>query len=145
MNVVTKSEAVAASVAVSLALTGTRLRTSGTRLGSLSTRLKDTAGSSRLLVPGAVAAALLVLSMHPAAAQTAGGAGSLNSFLTNIANLVTGTTGQVIAVIAVALTGIGAMFGAFSVRAFGGVVLGCAIVFSAAWIVGQITGGTVAA
>ena len=142
MNVVTKSEAVAASVAVSLALTGTRLRTSGTRLASLSTRLKDTAGSSRLLVPGAVAAALLMLSMHPAAAQTAGGAGSLNSFLTNIANLVTGTTGQVIAV---ALTGIGAMFGAFSVRAFGGVVLGCAIVFSAAWIVGQITGGTVAA
>ena len=145
MNVVTKSEAVAASVAISLALTGTRLRTAGTRLVSLSNYLKDMAGSSRVLVPGVVAAALLVLSMHPAAAQSAGGAGSLNSFLTNIANLVTGQTGQIIAVIAVALTGVGAMFGAFSVRAFGGVVLGCAIVFSAAWIVGQITGGTVAA
>ncbi len=124
-------------------LTGNRLRTAGTRLAALSTRLKDRAATSRVLVPGAVAAALLVLSIHPAAADvTGGGTGSLNSFLTNIANLVTGTTGQVIAVIAVALTGVGAMFGAFSVRAFGGVVLGCAIVFSAAWIVGQITGST---
>ena len=111
MNVVTKSEAVAASTTFALALTGTRLRTAGTRLAALSTRLKGRAATSRVLVPGAVAAALLVLSMHPAAAQTAGGAGSLNTFLQNIANLVTGTTGQVIAVIAVALTGVGAMFG----------------------------------
>jgi len=140
MNVVTKSEAVAASAAMTLALAGTHFRTAGTRLAVLSTRLKNRTGSSRVFAPAAIAAALLVLSMHPAAAQTAGGAGSLNSFLTNIANLVTGTTGQVIAVIAVALTGVGAMFGAFSIRAFGGVVLGCAIVFSAAWIVGQITG-----
>ena len=143
MNVVTKSEAVAASTTFALALTGTRLRSAGTRLAALSTRLKGQAASSRVLVPGAMAAAMLVLTMHPAAADvTAGGAGSLNTFLTNISNLVTGTTGQVIAVIAVALTGVGAMFGAFSVRAFGGVVLGCAIVFSAAWIVGQITGSS---
>ncbi len=145
MNVVTKSEAVAASTTFALALAGTRFRTAGTRLAAMSVRLKDRAATSHALVPGAVAAALLVLSMHPAAAATAGGTGSLDSFLTNVANLVTGTTGQVIAVIAVALTGVGAMFGAFSVRAFGGVVLGCAIVFSAAWIVGQITGGTTSA
>lgn len=91
-----------------------------------------------------VSVAILLL-VHPAAAQTVGGSGSLTTFLQNIANLITGTTGQVIAVIAVALTGIGSMFGAVSARNFGLVVLGCAIVFSAAWIVGQITGGTVGA
>ena len=46
-----------------------------------------------------------------------------------------------VAIIAVALCGLGAMFGALSARSFGGVVLGCAIVFSAAWIVQKITGG----
>ena len=45
--------------------------------------------------------------------------------------------------IAVAISGIGTMFGAMSFRTLGGVVLGCAIVFSAAWIVSQITGGSV--
>lgn len=90
------------------------------------------------LVPCAVlAAAALILLTHPAAAQTAGGTGSLTTFLPNVANLITGTAGQAIAVIAVALTGMGAMFGAVSARNFGFVVLGCAIVFSAAWIVGQ--------
>lgn len=89
--------------------------------------------------------AALILLTHPAAAQTAGGTGSLTTFLQNVANLITGTAGQVIAVIAVALTGMGAMFGAVSARNFGFVVLGCAIIFSAAWIVGQITGGMVGA
>lgn len=88
----------------------------------------------------AVVAMTLISAAQPAAAQTAGGTGSLTSFLQNVGNLLTGTTGQALAIIAVALSGIGAMFGALSARAFGGVVLGCAIVFSAAWIVGQITG-----
>ena len=83
------------------------------------------------MMPGAVAAALVILSMHPAAAQTvtAGGAGSLNTFLTNVMNLITGTTGQIVAVIAIALSGVGAMLGAFSVRAIRGTVHGCANVF----------------
>ena len=86
-------------------------------------------------------ATALILAAHPASAQTTGGgSGSLDSFLTNVANMITGTTGQALAIIAVAVCGVGAMFGALSARAFGGVVLGCAIVFSAAWIVNKITG-----
>ena len=83
-----------------------------------------------------------MLAAQPASAQavTGGGTGSLDSFLTNVANMITGTTGQALAIIAVAVCGVGAMFGALSARAFGGVILGCAIVFSAAWIVGKITG-----
>ncbi len=142
MNLNPRSEAAAASISLSLAVTSTRFRSAGTRLEAISLSLKDRAARSRVMMPGAVAAALVILSMHPAAAQTvtAGGAGSLNTFLTNVMNLITGTTGQIVAVIAIALSGVGAMLGAFSVRAFGGTVLGCAIVFSAAWIVGQITG-----
>ena len=137
-------EAIAASLSFSLASSGARLRSAGIRLAAASTVRKERAGRSSVVAPGAVAAALMLLSMHPAAAQTvtAGGAGSLNTFLTNVMNLITGTTGQIIAVIAIALTGVGAMLGAFSIRAFGGTVLGCAIVFSAAWIVGQITGSS---
>ncbi|NPD69606.1 TrbC/VirB2 family protein (plasmid) [Lichenicola cladoniae] len=142
MNLTTRNEAAAASSSLSFADTGTRLRSAGKSLEALAVSLKDHAAQSRVVMPGAVAAALVILSMHPAAAQTvtAGGAGSLNTFLTNVMNLITGTTGQIIAVIAIALAGVGAMLGAFSIRAFGGTVLGCAIVFSAAWIVGQITG-----
>lgn len=142
MNFNPRSETAAASISLSLAATGTRLRSAGTRLEAVSVSLKDHAARSRVMMPGAVVTALVILSMHPAAAQTvtAGGGGSLNTFLTNVMNLITGTTGQIVAVIAIALSGIGAMLGAFSVRAFGGTVLGCAIVFSAAWIVGQITG-----
>lgn len=88
----------------------------------------------------AVVAAILLLAMNPALAQGAGGTGSLDTFLTNVVNMITGPTGQAIAIIAVALCGLGAMFGALSARAFGGVVLGCAMVFSSAWIVGKITG-----
>lgn len=88
-------------------------------------------------------AAMLIVWADPAAAQAAGGAGNLTTFLQNVANIITGTAGQVLAVIAVAISGIGTMFGAMSFRTLGGVVLGCAIVFSAAWIVSQITGGSV--
>lgn len=108
-------------------------------------RLSAAWSPSKLVSSAMLTAAALILLTHPAAAQAAGGTGSLTTFLQNVANLITGTAGQVIAVIAVALTGMGAMFGAVSARNFGFVVLGCAIVFSAAWIVGQITGGAVGA
>lgn len=114
--------AAALVVSTTLATTGVRLRSAGIRLSAIATTL--------------------VLAAHPASAQgaTGGGAGSLDSFLTNVANMITGTTGQALAIIAVAVCGVGAMFGALSARAFGGVVLGCAIVFSAGWIVNKITG-----
>lgn len=126
-------QALAASASHTLALTGARITTLGERL-------KSRVASRATYTPASVAAAVLMLSMHPAMAQTAGGTGSLDTFLRNVADTMTGTTGTALAIIAVALCGIGAMFGALSMRAFGGVVLGCAIVFSAAWIVGKITG-----
>lgn len=141
-TLLTRSETAATTLSIALATSSTRLRSAGTRLSAVATDLRGRAVRSQVVAPGALAAALLLLSLHPAAADTAGGTGSLNTFLTNVMNLITGTTGQIIAVIAIALSGVGAMLGAFSIRAFGGVVLGCAIVFSAAWIVSQITGSS---
>lgn len=132
-SIISTGQAFATSVSLSLAGTGAKLLAAGERLEA---RARQPA-----IVAPAVVAAVLLLSLHPAVAQTAGGTGSLDSFLTNVVNMITGTTGQAIAIIAVAVCGLGAMFGALSARAFGGVVLGCAIVFSAAWIVGKITGG----
>ena len=126
-------QAFATSASLALATVSGKLNAAGDRLKACTSRRNG-------LVPAGVLAALL-LSMHPALAQTAGGAGSLDSFLNNVVNMITGTTGQAIAIIAVALCGLGAMFGALSARAFGGVVLGCAIVFSSAWIVQKITTG----
>ena len=126
-------QAFATSASLALATVNCKLNAVGDHLKACTLRRNG-------LVPAGVLAALL-LSMHPALAQTAGGAGSLDSFLNNVVNMITGTTGQAIAIIAVALCGLGAMFGALSARAFGGVVLGCAIVFSSAWIVQKITTG----
>jgi type IV secretory pathway VirB2 component (pilin) len=134
-----EAELFAAVIAAGLATSGKKLQVAGARLSSVATRLKARASRPAVVVPVVTAVALL-LAMHPAFAAV-GGQGSLDSFLQNVADMITGTTGQVIAVIAVAVCGLGAMFGALSARAFGGVVLGCAIVFSAAWIVGKITGG----
>lgn len=140
----TNREALANSAALLMADCGTKLEAASTYLHALSRKLMTNASSPRLAAPGVAAALLLLASAHPAAAQAAGGGtGSLETFLTNIVNEITGTTGQCLAVIAVALSGIGAMFGAMSARAFGGVILGCAIVFSAAWVVGKITGNSV--
>ncbi len=79
---------------------------------------------------------------HVALAQTAtgGGTGSLTTFLTNIVNLLTGALGQSIAVIAVAGVGIAWALGQASPRFALGTVVGVAILFSSAWIVGQISG-----
>ena len=130
--IVTSGQAFAASLSLSLAGAGAKLAATGGRL-------KERSAKPAKLLPAALLASL-VLAANPAAAQGAGGTGSLDSFLTNVVNMITGSTGQAIAIIAVAVCGLGAMFGALSARAFGGVVLGCAIVFSAAWIVQKITG-----
>lgn len=132
-RIITTGQAFAASMSLSFAVTGAKLEATGRRLEAFAAKPSN--------VAPVLVAAVLLLSMHPAVAQTAGGTGSLDSFLNNVVNLITGTTGQAIAIIAVALCGLGAMFGALSARAFGGVVFGCAMMFSAAWIVGKITGG----
>jgi len=71
-----------------------------------------------------------------------GGAGSLTTFVNNIANLLTGTLGQAIAVVAIAIIGLSMAFGGFDMRRGGMSILGIAIIFSAAWIVQQITGSS---
>ena len=93
----------------------------------------------RPALPCMVAAALLALAAGPALAQ-AGGGGDITTFLQNLVNLITGTAGKLIAVLAICIVGIGALMGALSLRAAGGVILGVMLLFSASWIVTQIVG-----
>ena len=94
---------------------------------------------------GAVALMAGVLSLvlfEPALAQTAGN--NVEGFLQNIVDLLTGNIARLIAIIAVVLLGFSVMFGLLDIRRAGVVILGIVVVFSAAWVVGQITGGAVA-
>lgn len=86
-------------------------------------------------------AALIASAADPAFAQAAGGSGAITTFLQNLVNLITGTAGKLIAVLAICIVGVGALMGALSLRAAGGVVLGVMLIFSASWIVNQIVGG----
>jgi len=94
----------------------------------------------RRLAAAALTAASLTLIAEPAFAQAVGGAGDLTTFLQNIVNILTGTAGRLIAVIAICIAGIGALMGALSLRAAGGVILGVMLIFSSAWLVDQIVG-----
>lgn len=96
--------------------------------------------SGRRLAAVALAAAALTAVADPAFAQAVGGAGDLTTFLQNIVNILTGTAGRLIAVIAICIAGIGALMGALSLRAAGGVILGVMLIFSSAWLVDQIIG-----
>jgi type IV secretory pathway VirB2 component (pilin) len=99
------------------------------------------ARSSRALHLVALVGLMTVCFDHMAFAQAAaGGTGNLTTFLTNVVNLLTGTLGQSIAVIAVASVGIAWALGQASPRFALGTVVGVAILFSSAWIVGQISG-----
>lgn len=71
--------------------------------------------------------------------MVSGGGGSLLTFLNNIANMMTGQLGQVLAVIAIALAGLNIAFGGNHRNSYG-VLIGIAIVFSAAWVVQMING-----
>ena len=103
-------------------------------------RLPSRAALKHSAILGLLAGLLCAAFVDPAAAQTVGGGGSLETFLQNIVNIITGRVGQLIAVLAIALVGIGWALGAVSPRTFLGTVAGIAILFSAGWIVGQITG-----
>lgn len=83
----------------------------------------------------------LTLISSPAFAQAVGGTSDITTFFQNIVNIITGTTGKVIAVLAIVGVAMGAMFGALSWRQFGGVTVGILMLFSASWIVTQMTGG----
>lgn len=88
----------------------------------------------------ALAAAVLTVAADPAFAQSAGGQGDITTFLQNLVNIITGTAGKLIAVLAICIVGVGALMGALSMRAAGGVILGVLLIFSSAWIVNQIIG-----
>ena len=92
---------------------------------------------------GLLAAALSLALFEPALAQTAGA--NVESFLQNVVDLLTGNVARLIAIIAVVLMGFSVMFGLLDIRRAGVIILGIVVVFSAAWIVGQITGGGVMA
>jgi len=88
----------------------------------------------------ALAAVVLSAAASPAFAQSAGGQGDITTFLQNLVNIITGTAGKLIAVLAICIVGVGALMGALSMRAAGGVILGVLLIFSASWIVDQIIG-----
>lgn len=96
----------------------------------------------RYAVLGLLAGLLSLTLVEPALAQTAGN--NVEGFLQNIVDLLTGNIARLIAIIAVVLLGFSVMFGLLDVRRAGVVILGIVVVFSAAWVVGQITGGAVA-
>jgi type IV secretory pathway VirB2 component (pilin) len=100
-------------------------------------------GTFRRYAAVALMAGLLSLVLfEPALAQTAGS--NVEGFLQNIVDMLTGNIARLIAIIAVVLLGFSVMFGLLDIRRAGVVILGIVVVFSAAWVVGQITGGGVA-
>lgn len=84
------------------------------------------------------AASFWLLLAEPAFAQAAGS--NVEGFLQNIVDLLTGRIARLLAIIAVVLLGLSVLFGALDMRRAGSTILGIIITFSAAWIVGQITG-----
>ena len=100
--------------------------------------------NARQVATFALAMAVLVTAIDPALAadSSAGGGGNITTFLQNLVNIITGTAGKLISVLAICLVGIGALMGALSLRAAGGVILGVMLIFSASWIVEQIVGGS---
>ena len=96
----------------------------------------------RYAAVGLMAGLLSLVLFEPALAQTAGS--NVEGFLQNIVDMLTGNIARLIAIIAVVLLGFSVMFGLLDIRRAGVVILGIVVVFSAAWVVGQITGGAVA-
>jgi len=99
-------------------------------------------GLRRYVALGLLASLLSLVLFEPAFAQTAGS--NVEGFLQNIVDMLTGNIARLIAIIAVVLLGFSVMFGLLDIRRAGVVILGIVVVFSAAWVVGQITGGAVA-
>ena len=78
--------------------------------------------------------------MGLAMAEPTFAAGGIEAVLQNVVNLLTGTAAKLLATIAVVIVGIAWMFGFMDLRKAAYVVLGIAIVFGAAEIVGKLAG-----
>lgn len=101
-----------------------------------------TPSQTRLLLQAlAVLLALLVSSLiaDPAAAQAAGG--GLNSLATNVLGILQNGFVRTVAVIAVIIVGLGWLTGRVNFTTLIAVVVGIFIIFSAEWLVDQVTGG----
>ena len=97
---------------------------------------------TRQIAGFALATFLLMAAADPVFAQAGGGGGggNLTAFLQNLVNMITGPAGKMLAIIGICVVGIGALMGALSLRAAGGVILGVMLIFSSAWIVEQLVG-----
>ncbi|MCB5205160.1 TrbC/VirB2 family protein [Neorhizobium sp. T786] len=85
----------------------------------------------------AMAAVMSVMFVEPAFAQSLG---NIEKVLKNLVDILTGEVARLIAMLAVILLGMATMFNMFDKRNLVFVILGIAIVFGAAEIVGWLTG-----
>lgn len=89
-----------------------------------------------------VYALLCIALCEPAFAQSGGGGVTdFTSFLQNVVNLLTGAAGKLIAVIIVSILGLMTATGRMAMHTFFLVLFGIGVLFSATWIVNQVTGG----
>jgi type IV secretion system protein VirB2 len=96
----------------------------------------------RGLAAGCLAAAFLLVTAHPAFAQTTAAGGNLGTFIQNIINLLNNNVIRGLAIIAIIVTGIAWMFGHLDLRRAGTVIVGIIVIFGAATIVDMITGAS---
>jgi len=92
----------------------------------------------RIAMLGCVAIAMSVVA-DPAFAQASGGQTDISQFLNKIVTILTGPAGQALSVLGICIVGISAMLGSLSVRLAGSVIFGIVLLFSAGWVVTQIT------
>jgi type IV secretory pathway VirB2 component (pilin) len=98
--------------------------------------------SSRTLATVCLAAAITLVVVDPALAQSTGAGGNLGTFIQNIINLLNNNIIRGLAIIAIIVTGIAWMFGHLDLRRAGTVIIGIIVIFGAATIVDLITGGS---
>ena len=97
----------------------------------------------RALATVGLAAALTLVVVDPALAQSTGGTGgNIGTFIQNVINLLNNNVIRGLAVIAIIVTGIAWMFGHLDLRRAGTVIVGIIVIFGAATIVDLITGGS---
>ena len=93
--------------------------------------------SRNILILAAIAAAVTIATVEPAAAQSA----NVEKVLQNIVTALTGNIAKLLATLAVILTGLAWMFGYMDLRRAGMVVMGVAVLFGASELVSTLTGG----